>query len=42
MATQRITIAKLGGVAAEVASARLRGWAGAREVIDPDEWSSEQ
>jgi hypothetical protein len=42
MATQRITVAKVGGVAAGVTLSRLRGWAAARQVADPDEWSGHQ
>ena len=42
MASQRITVAKLGGTAADVAWRRLRGWADAREVVDPDEWGGDQ
>ncbi|WP_165070473.1 hypothetical protein [Paludisphaera rhizosphaerae] len=42
MASQRITVAKIGGVAADVVLVRLRGWAEARQSSDPDEWSSEQ
>jgi hypothetical protein len=41
MATQRVTIAKVGGMAADVALLGLREWAGAREDADPDEWSSD-
>lgn len=42
MASQRITVAKIGGVAADVVLERLRRWADARQSSDPDEWSSEQ
>ncbi|WP_435016116.1 hypothetical protein TA3x_003676 [Tundrisphaera sp. TA3] len=42
MASQRITIAKLGGLAAEVALRRLRAWAEARRTTDPHEWSGDQ
>ena len=42
MATQRITIAKIGGIAADVALRRLRAWAAVREEADLDEWSSDQ
>ncbi len=42
MASQRITIAKVGGVAADVLGGRLRRWAAAREAVGADEWSSEQ
>ena|GEM_PF-1614914 len=42
MATQRITIAKLGGIAADVALLRLREWAGTRRTSEPDEWSKDQ
>lgn len=42
MASQRITIVKIGGVSADVVLGRLRGWAAARQSGDPREWSSEQ
>jgi hypothetical protein len=42
LATQRVTIAKVGGRAADVALLRLREWAAARKDADPDEWSSDQ
>jgi hypothetical protein len=42
LATQRVTVAKVGGIAADVALLRLRGWAAARKDADPDEWSSDQ
>lgn len=42
MASQRITIAKVGGVAADVLGRRLRRWAAAREAVGADEWASEQ
>ena len=42
MASQRITIAKVGGDAAAVVLRRLQGWADARRTHDPDEWSGEQ
>jgi hypothetical protein len=42
MATQRITIAKIGGISADVALRRLREWAAARGDADPGEWSSDQ
>lgn len=42
LATQRVTIAKVGGMAAEVVVTRLREWASAREMVDPDEWFSDQ
>lgn len=42
MATQRITIAKLGGIAADIALQRLRVWTAARGETDPGEWSSDQ
>jgi len=37
VASQRITIAKLGGMAADVAWQKLQGWAGNREAVDPEE-----
>ena len=42
MATQRVTVAKLGGRAADVILLRLKEWASARQTSDPTEWSSEQ
>lgn len=38
MATQRITVAKIGGIAADVVLQRLRVWAAARGEVDPDVW----
>jgi hypothetical protein len=40
--TQRITVAKVGGAAADVTVRRLREWSAARLTTDPDEWSNEQ
>jgi hypothetical protein len=42
LASQRITVAKVGGLAAEVVMLRLREWASARQTDDLTEWSSEQ
>jgi len=42
VARQRITVAKVGGMAAAVAMLRLEEWASARQIDDRDEWSSEQ
>ena len=42
MATQRITIAKVGGVAGDLVQRRLREWAAARQVSNPAEWSNDQ
>lgn len=42
MATQRITIAKVGGAAADVIVDRLREWAAERRTSDLQEWSPEQ
>ncbi len=42
MASQRITIAKIGGAAGDVASQRLRDWVAARTTSDPNEWSNDQ
>jgi hypothetical protein len=42
MASQRITVAKVGGMAAEVVLLRLHDWASARQTDDLTEWSSEQ
>jgi hypothetical protein len=40
--TQRITVAKVGGAAADVVVRRLQEWSAARPTTDPNEWSSEQ
>jgi hypothetical protein len=40
--TQRITVAKVGGVAADIIVQRLREWSAARQTSNPHEWSSEQ
>lgn len=42
MASQRITIATVGGLAADVILLRLGEWAHARSTADPNEWSSDQ
>jgi hypothetical protein len=42
VATQRITVAKVGGTAADVVILRLSEWAFARQTDDSSEWSSEQ
>lgn len=42
MASQRMTVAKLGGAAGEVAMLRMREWASARKTDDLAEWSREQ
>ncbi len=43
MASQRVTVAKVGGVAAEIVVQRLREWSAARQPGNrPNEWSSEQ
>jgi hypothetical protein len=42
MASQRITVAKLGGASAGVVMRRLRGWSAARDPAPADVWSSEQ
>jgi hypothetical protein len=42
LATQRITIAKVGGAAAEVILQQLRDWSAARQIADPDKRSSDQ
>ncbi len=42
LATQRIAIATVGGLAADVLMSRLREWAGARQTSDLNEWSPEQ
>ncbi|WP_435009118.1 hypothetical protein P12x_000368 [Tundrisphaera lichenicola] len=42
MASQRITIVKLGGLASEVALLHLRDWSRARQASDPEEWSADQ
>lgn len=42
MASQRITIAKIGGASAAKVTSRFLDWANARTVDDPAEWSPEQ
>jgi hypothetical protein len=42
LATQRITVAKVGGTAADAVARRLRQWSAARLTTNPDEWSNEQ
>ncbi len=42
MPTQRVTIAKIGGIAADVVVRRLREWSAARNTTDPNAWSWEQ
>ena len=42
MASQRITVAKVGGAAGELVMLRLREWASARQTEDRNEWSKEQ
>ena len=42
MATQRITLVKIGGKAADVVVSQLRAWSAARRTDLGDEWSSEQ
>jgi hypothetical protein len=42
LASQKITIAKIGGSAADIAFLRLQYWAASRLVNDPFEWSSDQ
>jgi hypothetical protein len=42
VATQRITVAKVGGAAGELVMLRLREWASARQTEDRNEWSKEQ
>jgi hypothetical protein len=42
VATQRMTIAKVAGLAADLVLARLGAWAADREVTDTNEWSSDQ
>jgi hypothetical protein len=42
LASQRVTIAKIGGLAADVALQRLREWSAARLTHDPNEWSPGQ
>ena len=38
MASQRITVAKIGGPAADVALQRLRTWSAARQRNSPEQW----
>jgi hypothetical protein len=42
MASQRLTIAKLGGEAGFSVISRFRGWAALRSADDPEEWTPEQ
>ncbi len=42
LASQRITLAKVGGMAADALEQRLRRWAAARSMTVADEWSSDQ
>jgi hypothetical protein len=42
LARQRITIAKIGGVSADVVLRRIQAWSTARISDDPNEWSSDQ
>ena len=42
MASQRITIAKIGGVAGVAIGERIRRWAATRSAIDKTEWSPVQ
>ena len=42
MATQRVTIAKVGGIAADTIVLRLREWSAARQTDNPNLRSSEQ
>jgi hypothetical protein len=42
MASQRITVAKIAGLSADVVMLRLRAWASARQTDDQTEWSSAQ
>jgi hypothetical protein len=42
VATQKITVAKVGRMAAEIVMLRLHEWASARQTDDLTEWSSEQ
>ena len=42
MATQRITIAKIGGLAASAVIAQFHDWACTRTTDDPTEWGSHQ
>jgi hypothetical protein len=42
LASQRITVAKIGGLAGDVALQRLQAWSGARTTTNPNEWSTDQ
>ena len=42
MASQHITIAKIGGVSGEAVMSRFRDWADARTLDDPYEWRPDQ
>jgi hypothetical protein len=42
LASQWITVAKVGGISADIVLGRLREWSAARQTEDPNEWSAEQ
>jgi hypothetical protein len=42
LASQRITVAKLGGVGADIVLERFRNWSEVRKVVHPHLWSPEQ
>jgi hypothetical protein len=42
MASQRITVAKISGIAADIVLQRFREWSAARQTKSPHDWSSEQ
>jgi hypothetical protein len=42
LASQRITVAKIGGIAADIVLQRIREWSAARQADNPREWSCEQ
>ena len=42
LASQRIIIAKLGGLSGDIALQRLSAWSSARNAVNPNEWSPEQ
>jgi hypothetical protein len=42
LATQRITLAKIGGLAADIVERQFREWSNARKTARRDKWSSDQ
>ena len=42
MPSQRITVAKIGGLAADIVLQRMQEWSAARQTNNPNEWSPDQ